>query len=72
MAIARNTKIARFVGYYLSGPLVLFALVVANQMDYNAEKELLQVYCENVKAYVWPDYKKIFVEKCPDVLDEEK
>lgn len=71
MKVKLSIRIARIVGYYLSGPLIIFALVIANQMDYNSEKEQLQVYCENVNEYVWPDYKKIFREKCPSVLDED-
>lgn len=70
MPIKLSTKIARIVGYYLSGPLIILALLIASQFDYEAEEQLLLDYCQNVAAYVWPDYKEIYKEKCPSVLDE--
>lgn len=46
---------------------VLFALLgVVGFVDMESAEAEQAMYCENVKAKIWPDYKNIFKKVCKD------
>lgn len=51
--------------------LAILAALVLGWLDYDAEVVERDMYCENVRLGVWPDYKKIFAKECKKALTTE-
>jgi hypothetical protein len=49
---------------------VILAVGIVGHYDYEDEQAAEALYCDNVKAGIWPDYEGTYKKYCPKIFKE--